>query len=119
MLLLAGCLFFWMICGHAIADYCLQTDWIARGKSWINNPDGKMGEPWWRIMAAHALCHGGITGLLTGWVVIGVVETVLHYAIDCAKVRGDINGHVDQALHALCKLIYAMILAFIMTGGEL
>jgi hypothetical protein len=37
-------------------------------------------------------------------------ETVAHFLIDAGKCENLYNIHVDQALHALCKIAWAAIL---------
>ena len=55
---------------------------------------------------AHALVHGGIVYLITGGLVLGVVETVLHAIIDYSKCQHWIGFHVDQGLHIMRKVGY-------------
>jgi hypothetical protein len=117
MLILASCVFFWLVVGHALADYSLQSDTMAIGKN--RNLEGGCYRtvPWYYWMAAHSLIHGGVVGLFTGWIVLGVIETLAHYIIDCAKCEKCINVHVDQFLHIACKIGYACWMAYIVTSG--
>jgi len=116
MLVLIACLFFWMLCGHAIADYSFQSDTMAIGKNRHLEKGCYRSVPWYYWMAAHALIHGGTTGLLSGWIVLGVIETVIHFIVDCAKCDKVINVHVDQAIHVGCKAVYAYVAANLMLG---
>lgn len=59
-------MFFLLLIGHAVADFCLQTDWIARSKNRHAVPAGydpKLHGPqqtiWPYVLSAHALTHGG------------------------------------------------------------
>lgn len=114
MFVLWLCLFFWLLVGHAFVDYSWQTDFIAVGKN-RNLNDGSKGIPWYYIMSAHALMHGGAVGLLSGWIVLGALETVLHFVIDYAKCEKWINFHQDQLAHVLCKAAWAFAAAYVMT----
>lgn len=117
-------LLFWLLVGHALADYPLQGDFAAKAK---NHRDGVPGVPWTQALAAHSLIQGGFVAALTGSVTLGLAETVAHAAIDYAKSAGwfgspgltmnfyDANFvsrrafHIDQALHVLCKVAWAAI----------
>lgn len=101
---------FWMmLCGHALMDYALQTDWIAKGKDWNKNPKGELGMPWYYIMASHCLMHGGMVTVLTGSVYMGVAECLIHYLVDCLKCDGRIGQHEDQFIHVGCKALWAAL----------
>jgi hypothetical protein len=102
----------YMLCGHALMDYPLQPDFMAKGKS----PKVKSVVPWYYIMAAHATLHGmavtsaiglSIGRLSPGIVLAGIYETVLHFFIDVLKCEGCTNIHCDQLLHIVCKLVWA------------
>jgi len=114
MEVLALCIFFWLLCGHALADYSLQSDTMAVGKNRHLEGGRYRTVPWYYWMAAHSLIHGGIVGLLSGWIVLGVIETLLHYIIDCARCEKLINVHTDQFLHVFCKALYAYGAAYMM-----
>lgn len=98
-------MFFYLLCGHALADYSLQTDFIAKGK---NRRTPIPGVPWYYIMLSHCLIHGGTVGLLTGNIYFAVIETILHFIIDVIKCEGYTNIHQDQAAHVVCKVIYSV-----------
>ncbi len=102
-------LFFQLLIGHAVCDFVLQSDTMARAKD--RHSDMAKGRSanfpsWYYWMTAHALVHGGAVYLLTGNVIFGLIETVLHWSIDCAKCEKRINFHQDQALHIVCKIGY-------------
>jgi hypothetical protein len=98
--------FFWLLFGHFLADYALQTDFIAKGK---NRHTPIPGVPWYYIMGAHAIIHGGMVGMFTGSMLFAVLETVLHFGIDVMKCEGYTNIHHDQAAHVGCKLLWAWL----------
>lgn len=98
-------LFVALMVGHALADYPLQGDFLARAK----NPAAPIpGVPWWQAMAAHAVIHGGFVGALTGFWVLGVLEAMSHAMIDYAKCRGLVGYNTDQALHVACKALWVL-----------
>jgi hypothetical protein len=121
---LFACLLFYFLAGHALADFSLQSDTMAKGKHvWLNT--GPV--PWAYWMLAHSLIHGLVVALVvlgaypeSAWhdrghvaLALGVWETVAHFVIDLLKCDDDTNIHQDQALHALCKLMYAVLVAAI------
>lgn len=107
---------------HAIADYGLQSAYMAEKK--VRAPDNP---DWFLALGAHALMHGSLVGvismgflLLTGSEppvamliasTIGWTEAVAHFAIDHVKGRKSISYRTDQSLHYACKLTWAVILA--------
>lgn len=99
-------LLFWLLFGHALADYPLQGDFLSRAK----RRDGVPGFPWWLALSSHALIHGGFTALITGSVLLGVAETINHFVIDYAKCQNKIGIVTDQALHVFCKVLYVVII---------
>lgn len=90
---------FLMLAGHALADYPLQGDFLARGKM-----GAIPGFDWWVLLSMHALIHGGVVALVTGSLPLGVAEFVMHWLIDLGKNTGAFGFKADQALHLLCKL---------------
>lgn len=91
---------------HALADYPLQGDFLARAK---NRTAPIPGVPWQQALGAHAIIHGGFVGVITGLWWLGVLEAVAHAAIDDAKCRGAIGFNADQAAHVACKLIWVIL----------
>jgi hypothetical protein len=119
-------IFLLMLFGHALADYPLQGDFLARAK---NHADPIPGVPWIHGLLWHSIIHGGAVGIITDSVVLGVAETLTHMLIDYAKCGGwfgswigaatskghHINArafHVDQALHVACKVLWAFVAIF-------
>jgi hypothetical protein len=90
---------FLLLAAHALGDFALQNDYVAKAKASSVV-----------VMGAHGLIHGALTFYVTNSFVLGLVETVLHAGIDTAKCRGLISFNVDQALHAACKLGYVAFL---------
>lgn len=107
-------LFFRLIIGHALCDFALQSDAMAKGKNRHrppeNVPPGQVPQtiwPYW--LSAHALIHGGAVMLITGSAWLGIAETVVHWGIDYAKCENWTDIHKDQALHILCKVLWVII----------
>lgn len=109
-------LLFALFIGHALADFPLQGDFIARGKNRHNAPTNvpigqKPVNVWVHCLTAHALIHAGFVWAITGCVWLGVIEMVLHWMIDFAKCENWTNPHTDQLLHIACKVGYVLVLA--------
>ena len=98
-----------LVFGHALADYPLQGDFLARGK---NRKNPIPGIPFYQPLIAHATIHGGFVGIITGSVLLGVLETVVHAVIDDMKCTGKIDYDVDQALHIMCKIVWTGIAVY-------
>jgi hypothetical protein len=98
--------FFWLLIGHAVADYPLQGDFLAKAK----NAWAPLAGIDWRIaMAAHCLIHAGSVLWITHNLTIALIEFALHFCIDVLKCAGKTSFATDQALHVACKLIWAII----------
>jgi len=102
-------LFFKYAIGHALGDFVLQTEVMARAKSrhYAAAAERSRDFPrWYYWLAAHALVHGGIVFAVSGSALLGCIETLLHAGIDFAKCEHKISFHQDQALHLACKIAY-------------
>lgn len=92
-----------LFAAHALCDYPLQGDFLARGK---NHKAPLPGVPWYQCLAAHALIHSGAVLLITGSLWLALAELVIHTATDYAKCDGRINFNQDQAIHYGCKVAW-------------
>ena len=102
---------------HAVADFALQSNDMAKGKN-RNQPHDlskiPLGQtpmviwPYW--LTSHALIHGGAVSLITGIWWLGLIETVIHWTIDYAKCENWTGIHTDQGLHVACKIIWWIII---------
>jgi hypothetical protein len=101
-------IFAFLIVGHALCDYPLQGEFLARAK---NRTAPIAGVPFWQALSAHAIIHGGAVALITGMPMLGLAEAVAHWLIDDAKCRGRIGFNQDQLLHVACKITWVIILA--------
>jgi len=95
----------WMLIGHAVADYPLQGDWIAKAKNHtLSLVPGEV--IWPGVLACHAAIHAGAVMLATGSWLLASFEFVAHAVIDYTKCAGRLTYNQDQALHVLCKLAW-------------
>ncbi len=118
MLVLALVTFLWLFFGHCIADYGLQSNFMAIAK----DRHSELGKQYWKtVLSAHSATHAGSVGLVlhiiagTSWNVataFGVAEFAVHFLIDFGKCEEWYNFHVDQGLHIACKALWAMIVCF-------
>jgi hypothetical protein len=99
---------FFLIVGHALADYPLQGDFLAQAKN-RNTPVGKIF--WPHALGAHAMIHAGFVTLITGSVLLGIAEAVVHAVTDWLKCENKISLNTDQAVHIACKVIWAALAA--------
>lgn len=106
-------LFAALVVGHALADYPLQGDFLARAK---NRTAPIPGVPWFWALGSHAAIHGGMVALIL-WLfhapaplvaVLGVGEALCHAYVDDGKCRGVIGFNTDQTLHLWMKLLWAV-----------
>lgn len=99
---------------HALADFALQSDVMAKGKnrhSKIIPPIGEKHMPVWvYFLSAHALIHGGLIMLVFGNIWIALIEFISHFIIDFLKCENKTNPHQDQVMHLILKIIYGFIL---------
>jgi hypothetical protein len=101
-------LFFAFAISHALADFPLQGDYLARTKQ--RKQAGTLPE-WLISLTAHSLIHAGGVWIVSGSVIIAVIEFVLHWLIDLGKGEGWYGYVTDQALHLGCKVVYVIVLA--------
>lgn len=107
-------LFGLMLAGHALADYPLQGDFLARAK---NRAAPVAGVPWYQALGAHAIIHGGFVGIITGSPWLALAEVCIHAATDDAKCTGKIGFNTDQAIHVACKAVWAIVAVYTSQNG--
>ena len=107
---------FWLLIGHAVADYPLQTDAMAKGKNRNRPldlslvPPGQTPQVFWPwMLSAHAAVHAGAVALATGSVELGCAEFAAHWLIDFGKCDSRYGIHVDQCLHLACKVLWVVL----------
>ncbi|MDD9893304.1 MAG: DUF3307 domain-containing protein [Gammaproteobacteria bacterium] len=104
---------FLLLAGHALADFGLQTEFVARFKSQqmrfkdnINKRDDLV---WIHVLASHSLIHGLMVYLVLQNIWLALAETVVHGLIDHAKSANRFGFHTDQFLHLGSKLVWWII----------
>lgn len=101
-------LLFKLLCGHALADFALQGEFIAIYKS--RHARFFTGETIWPyVLGAHGLIHGLMVFIATGSIYVSLAETVCHCAIDFCKCEKRFGFHVDQLLHVVCKVLWVVV----------
>lgn len=104
---------FLLLFAHALADFVLQPEAMGTGKnrnSMVHAGGGSLFPHWYYWMTGHALIHGGLVFMITGSIVLALVETLIHWLVDHAKCSGRISIHQDQAMHVACKFAYAALM---------
>jgi hypothetical protein len=99
-----------MIVLHCLCDYAWQGDFLAGAKNWTTPIGSKI---WPEALASHAIIQGGAVWLVTGSLLIGVLEAVTHAAIDAAKIANKISYRADQLLHVACKAVWVVLVVTI------
>lgn len=100
-------LFFAFAIAHALADFPLQGDYLARTK--VRNQANNLQE-WLISLTAHSLVQAGGVWIVSGSALLGVTELCLHWLIDLGKGEGKFGYAADQWLHLTCKLAYVIVL---------
>jgi len=103
-------LLFWLLVGHALADYPLQGNFMSYAK---NRRISGNRDIWPGVLCSHGLIHGGFVYAITGSLILGLLETVAHCIIDDLKCSGALSFNQGQAAHIGCKLVW---LAFLPVG---
>lgn len=99
-----------MIFAHCIADYPAQGEFLAKAKNRFNPIPGV---PWYQALGAHAIIHGGFVGIITGSLVLGILEAIFHAGIDYLKCADKLSYNADQFWHLNCKILWVnLIFAF-------
>lgn len=105
----------WLVVGHAVADFWAQSDALARMKNRhraSEPPPGAAAQAIWPYaLTAHVLMHGAAVALVTGSVWLGLAEAAAHWMIDFAKCENWIGIHRDQAAHLACKVAWWLLAA--------
>ena len=101
---------FWLVVGHFLGDFSLQTRWMAKYKNpkqGIDPGDLPPGQRpmtvWPYCLTAHAAIMGGTVALATGSIWLGIAEFVTHWIVDFGKCVGWYGIHTDQGTHAVLR----------------
>lgn len=97
-----GMLIMGLVGGHFLADFGLQSAYMAAHKS---RHEGAS-QDWWIVLMAHCMIHALVVAVVTGSAALGFAEAVLHFAIDDSKCAKRLSYAGDQILHLACKLAW-------------
>ena len=108
--------FWFVLClGPFVADYPLQSDFIARGKNRFLPLDPSTIPPgqtpmtvWPWVLTAHAGTHAAAVFLITGSALLAILELISHWLIDYGKCANRYGIHADQFAHIACKAVWAL-----------
>ena len=108
-------LFLKLLMAHALTDFPLQSDSMAKGKNRYNKPNSvptgqKLTPCWIYWLSAHALINGAGVYVVTQRADLSVIEVCCHWIIDFMKCENVTNPHVDQALHIATKILYVVVI---------
>lgn len=100
-----------LLIAHALCDFSLQSDAMAKGKNRNRKPnyipeEQKYIPCWGYWLTAHALISGGGVWLITGKWYWGLAEIIAHWIIDFLKCDNKTNPNQDQLLHFCCRIVY-------------
>lgn len=109
---------FLLLAGHALADFGLQTEFVARFKNHHEKMAGTVSKRpdliWIHILMAHSIIHGLAVFLILGNLWLGIAETLCHAATDFMKSNNRFGFHTDQFIHIACKFLWwALWIVFI------
>lgn len=94
---------------HVLADFPLQGDYIAKQKA---RRQADSDSVWIIALTAHCVIHAGGVWLVSGSLLLGGVELILHALIDIGKGEEKFGLVADQLLHLACKLAYCLVLGY-------
>lgn len=104
---------FALLASHAVCDFALQSDAMAKGKNRHNRttppPGAKYQPSWGHWLTAHAMIHGAGVYVVTGLWWLGLAEAACHWLIDFNKCDNRIGMNTDQGLHIACKVAWLAI----------
>lgn len=109
-----GYILFLMLMAHAVCDFALQSDWMAKAKASIVQSAGL---PWWYVMAMHCLINAAGVYAVAAYVgvsaplcaMLAALEYIAHFATDATKRRLYISAISDQAFHVVAKAAWAWV----------
>lgn len=106
---------FYLLMAHLVGDFILQKDKLIQYKNPSNRAPrfaGVVRKDWWvYFMSAHSATHSLLVYMVTGNALIGMLEFILHFAIDLGKCLGMYGVQADQFAHFLTKLLYVYLLS--------
>lgn len=125
MIITLLCLFFLLIAVHFVLDFPLQGDTVAINKNPNANTELQKSINWKYWMTAHAFSHGlGVAivflfaqclffelneEILAVPVILGLLETMVHFFTDYKKCQGELTMFQDQLIHIVYKATWLAI----------
>ena len=107
-------LLFYLLAGHALADYPLQGDYLAKSKNHRLAGDSA---GWQLHLFYHALIQGAMVMWLTRSPFLGLAEALVHGVTDWAKCDGRISGRFDQGVHIASKVLWMLAAPALTAAG--
>ena len=111
-------MFYFLLLGHFLTDFALQSSEMGKGKNRNRVPENvppgqKIAVVWPFWLTAHAGVNALAVQIITEtwWLSLG--ELVAHWLIDFMKCDNKLTVYQDQALHVLSKLVWASLFVFI------
>lgn len=111
-----GTLLFLLLCGHFLADFSLQTEWIATNKNrhvrlrFPPEQRAHMQVIWPWLLTSHAAIHGLMVYLVTHKLSLSLAEVAVHWIVDFGKCEKWFDFHTDQILHIAAKVLWAALM---------
>lgn len=107
-------MFVLLLMAHALTDFSLQGEAMAKGKNRHNVPayipkGQKLVPCWYYWLSAHALISGAGVYVVTGSIALGCIEVGAHWITDFMKCENWTDPNIDQFLHIVCRVMYAMV----------
>jgi len=108
---------FLLLMAHAVTDFGLQSEWMARAKNFrvppsLPPPGQRPNVVWPFVLLAHALINAAGVYVVTQRMGFAVFECVAHFGIDLLKCYGGTDVYRDQFLHLSTKLMIAATVAW-------
>lgn len=101
--------FFTLLIGHALCDFPLQGDFLAKLKNPELFPQERM---WMWGLLWHSLIHAGAVLLITESYSLAILECVSHMVIDYFKCKRRLSFAGDQFLHIAFKALWAFLAVY-------
>lgn len=104
-------LFLALVVAHALCDFPLQGDFLARLKHPWRHPL-TADVPWWWCLSMHCAIQAGGVYVVTGSRLLAAAEFGAHAVVDLAKCADRITFAQDQAAHVACRAAWAAVAVF-------
>ena len=110
-------LVFLLLCGHFLADFTFQTEWIATNKNRhvrLNFPPEQRAHmqviwPW--LLTSHAFTHGLMVYLVTHKLSLAFAELGVHWLTTSENARSGTAFTWIRFIHVASKFVWAALIA--------